>query len=134
MAIKLVECLCWPASDKPGKLLQFAEHLKKEGVNLDALFAYNTSKGESRIAAIAKKPAQLKASLAKGGVSYESGQCFYLTGSDKAGALVDALRKLADAKVNIDCADAVASAGKYGATIFVGKDDLAKAKRALKVR
>ncbi len=134
MAIKLVECLCWPASDKPGKLLQYAEHLKKEGVDLDALFAYNTSGGESRIAAIGKKPAQLKASLAKGGVAYESGQCFYLTGSDKAGALVDVLRKLAAAGVNIDCADALAAQGRFAATIFVGKDDLAKAKRALKVR
>jgi hypothetical protein len=134
MGIKLVECLCWPASDKPGKLLQYAEHLKKEGVDLDAFFAYKTSKGESRIAAIGKKPAALKAALAKGGVAFESGHCFYLGGADKAGALLEALRKLAAAGVNIDCCDALAWQGRFGATIFIGEADLVKAKRALKVR
>ncbi|MBI3550893.1 MAG: hypothetical protein HY077_00120 [Elusimicrobia bacterium] len=134
MAIKLVECMCWPAPNKPGKLLQYAEHLKKEKVNLDAFFAYSTSAGQSKIAAIGKAPAKLRAALAKGGVDAETGHCFYLSGGDKAGALVDALKKLARAGVNIECADAVAGGGKFGATLFVDKAHLAKAKKALKAR
>lgn len=134
MATKLVECFCWPAPNKPGKLLQYAQHLKKEKVNLDALFAYSTGAGESRIAAIGKSPAKLKAALVKGGVAFETGHCFYISGGDKAGVLVDALGKLAKTGVNIECADAVAGLGKFGATLFVDKAHLAKAKKALKVR
>ena len=132
MGIRVVECLSWAAPNKPGKLLQYAEHLKKEDVNLDALWAYTSPNGEGKIAAIGKNPKKLRAALSKGGVAADASHCFYITGSDKTGALVNALRKLSDADVNVACADALAGAGAFGATIWV--DDLAKAKRALKLR
>lgn len=132
MGIKVVECLSWAAPNKPGKLLQYAEHLKKEDVNLDALWAYTSPNGEGKIAAIGKNPKKLRAALAKGGVAADASHCFYITGADKTGALVNALRKLSDADVNVACADALAGGGTFGATIWV--DDLAKAKRALKLR
>ena len=132
MGIKVVECLSWVAPNKPGKLLQHAEHLKKEDVNLEALWAYTSPNGEGKIAAIGKNPKKLRAALAKGGVSPDSSQCFYITGADKAGALLAALKKLDDAGINVACADAIAGGGKFGATIWV--DNLGKAKRALKLR
>jgi hypothetical protein len=132
MGIKVVECLNWAAPNKPGKLLQYAEHLRKEKIDLEALWAYTSANGEGKIAAIGKNPARLRAALLKGGVSADASQCFYLTGKDKAGALVSVLKRLSDADINVACADAIAGGGKFGATIWV--DDLGKAKRALRVR
>lgn len=132
MGIKVVECLSWAAPNKPGKLLQYAEHLKKEKVDLNALWAYTSPNGEGKIAAIGKNPKKLRAALIKGGVAADSSQCFYITGPDKAGALVSALKKLDNADVNVACADALAGGGTFGATIWV--DDFNRAKRALKLR
>ena len=134
MPAKLVETACWPAPNKPGKMLMYFEHLKKEGVDLDAFWAYSTAMGESRMAAVGKNPAKLRAALKKAGVDFETSRCFLLTGTDKAGALIDATQALAKAGVNIEAADAVAAAGRFAATIFVRENELNKAKKALKAR
>lgn len=134
MPVKLVECLDWPAVNRPGELLKVTEHLKAENVNLEALWAYTCSHGESKMAAIGKKGPALRAALAKLGLSPGASWCFYLTGTDKAGALVDTVRTLSEAGINVECADAVAAAGKFAAAIWVSATDLPAAKRALKVR
>lgn len=134
MPAKLVETACWPAPNKPGKMLQYFEHLKKESVDLEAFWAYSTAMGESRMAAVGKNPARLRAALKKAGVDFETSRCFLITGADKPGALIDATRALAKAGVNIEAADAVAAAGRFAATLFVTERDLKKAKKALKVR
>lgn len=134
MPIKLVECLDWMAQDRPGELLQHAEHFKKEGVNLDAFWAYASHENEPKLAAVAKKPGKLKAALRKLGISANTSHCFYITGKDKAGALVDMLRALADAGINVECADALAFQGKFAAALWVRPEDLPQAKKLLKVR
>lgn len=134
MPIKLVECLDWPAVNRPGELLRYAEHFKKEGVNLDAFWAYVSHTGETKLAAIAKKPAALKAALRKLGTSSSGSWAFYLSGKDKAGALVEACEALSSSGINIECADALAAQGKFAGAIWVGESDLAAAKKALKVR
>lgn len=134
MPIKLVECLDWAAVNQPGEMLKHAERFKGEGVNLDAFWAYTSHLNEPKLAAIAKKPAKLKAALRNMGVAPNASRCFYVTGKDKAGALVEALKALADAGVNVECADALAAQGKFAAAIWVGAEDLAEAKKILKAR
>lgn len=132
MGIRVVECVDWDAPNKPGELLKCAEHFKNEGVNLDALWAYTSKNNESKLAAIGKDAAKLKAALGKLGAKANSTSCFYLSGEDRAGVLVDALKALAGAGINVECADALAGDGKFGATIWVKDSDLAKARQALK--
>jgi hypothetical protein len=134
MAIKMVECLDWAATDRPGELLMYAEDLKENGVNLDALWGYLTRDNKARIAAIAKKPAKLKAVLRKLGVKTRLCKGFYVTGQDKTGAMIDTFRKLSSAGINIECAEAMATQGRYAGTIWVGKTDLARAKKVLGIR
>lgn len=133
MAIKVVECLEWPAKDRPGELFKIAQHFKKQKVNLDGLWAYHSS-GQARMAAVGKKPEALRAALSKAGLSGESSPCIYISGADKAGATVDALAKLARARVNVECFEAQAAGGKFGAAIWVRAADLPKAKKALKLK
>lgn len=134
MAVKLVDCFDWEAENRPGKLREVNEQLAKQGVNLDALWAYTDSEKKNKIAAIGKKSAKLSAALGKLGIHANKSQCFYLTGKDKAGALVKTFKALADAGINITCLDALAAGGRYAATFWVGDADLAKAKQVLKVR
>jgi len=134
MAIKQVECLDWPAENRPGELLKVSEQLAKQGVNLDALWGYTDHENKPNIAAIGKDPGKLRAALSKVGVSAHASQCFCATGEDKTGALLNELRALADANINITCLDALATGGRYAAVFWVSNADLAKAKQVLKVR
>jgi hypothetical protein len=134
MAIKLVDCFDWEAENRPGKLLEVNEQLAKQGVNLDALWAYTDHEKKNKIAAIGKKSEKLSAALGKLGVRANKSQCFYATGADKAGALVKTLRALADAGINIICLDGMATGGRYAVTFWVGDADLPRAKQVLKVR
>jgi hypothetical protein len=134
MAVKLVECFDWKVEDRPGELLRAAEALAKAGVNLDALWAYTSQQSEPKIAAIGKNPAKLEAALKKGGVRPSVTRCFWVSGTDKAGALVKTFRALAEANINVECFDALAVGGKYAATFWVSGADLPKAKQILKVR
>lgn len=134
MAVKLVECFDWEAENRPGKLLEINEQLAKHGVNLDALWAYTDQEKKNKIAVIGKKTAKLSAALGKLGVNAKRSQCFYVTGADKAGALLKTFQTLADAGINITCLDALATGGRFAATFWVSDADLEKAKKLLKVR
>ncbi len=134
MAIKLVECLDWAAPNRPGEMLRYAEKFKKDGVNLDAFWAYTSHANESKLAAIAKKPAKLKAALRAMGAAPNASQCFYTAGKDKSGALVDVLRGLREADINVECADALAAQGRYAFAFWVKEADVPSVKRLLKVR
>ncbi len=133
MAIRVVECLDWKTKHKPGELLRFAEHFKKSGVNLDALWAYKAGKS-AKLVAIGKKPAKLKASLKKLRIKPKSSRWFALSGKDKAGALISASKALAKARINIECVDAMAAQGKFASTFLVRPSAFAKAKKVLKAR
>jgi hypothetical protein len=132
MAVKLVECLDWSAENRPGELLRITDQLAKAGVNLDALWAYTSHNGESKMAAIAKTPDKLKGALKELGAT--TTRCFCATGTDKAGALVSLFRALAEANINVECLDALAVGGKYAAVFWVSEVDLSKAKEILRVR
>ena len=112
MAVKLVECLDWKAENRPGELLRTASALAKSGVNLAALWAYTSQQNEPKIAAIGKNPAKLEVALKNGGVNPNATRCFWVSGTDKVGALVKTFQALADANINVDCLDALAFGGR----------------------
>ena len=130
MKIKVVECLAWKAPNKPGELLRYAAAFKNRDVNLEVLWACGCCNGT--MAAVAKKPAKLAAALKAMGVRPRKSKCFYVSGKDKAGVLVDALKKLALARINVDCSAALAAQGKFGGVLWVKDRDLSKARRLLK--
>lgn len=130
MPIRTVECLSWPAANKPGELLRFASAFESRRVNLDALWAHDSGRS-GHIAAIGKNPAQLRTALRAMGVKAKASRCFYVSGRDKAGALVNALHRLSVAGINVECAEALAAQGKFSATLWVRGKDYGQAKRLL---
>ena len=130
MSVKTVEWMEWTAPNRPGMLLKYATEFKKRKINLDA-FGCGVSGGRGIIAASAKRPGQLKAALRAMKVKPRLSRSFYVSGKDKAGALVNVLNKLAKARINIDCAKAIAAQGKFGSLIWVKGSKFGQAKRLL---
>lgn len=128
--IKLVECLDWPVENGLEGVAQQAEKLKTSNVELDALWFYDSA-GKNKIAAIAKKPAQLKRVLQAMGVRPNVSECVYVCGQDQAGVLVQAWHKLVSSGIEVVCSDAIASQGKYGAIFWVAENDMKRAKHLL---
>jgi len=130
MQIELVECLDWPAENRPGVLAWHAQEFKKRKVNFDALWSYEHDR-RGKIAAIGKDKAALRRALKSMGIQPKTSRCFYITGQDKVGALVEVLDRLAAAGINVECSDALAAQGKFAATLWVRDEDLSKARKLL---
>jgi hypothetical protein len=59
-------------------------------------------------------------------------KAFVISGADRPGAVAELMTRLAQAKINVTAIDAVcASGGTFGAILWVGQRDVAKAAKAL---
>jgi hypothetical protein len=116
--------------DKPGALLALAKDLKAKNLGLIALKGVGQA-GQGEILVIAKSPDKLRDAWKASGALKEEGVAFFLSGTDKTGALVASLDAIANAGVNIVATEAVAVGGHFGAILWVAPDDLDKTAQAL---
>jgi len=56
-------------------------------------------------------------------IEFETGRTFYCTGEDQPGALVDTLKKVSGADVNVQGIDAVGTGGQFGCFIWAAESD-----------
>lgn len=56
---------------------------------------------------------------------------FLIEGPDRVGALARVLDKLGDAGINVTALDAIASRGRFGALVWVRRDNVSRATRVL---
>ena len=122
------------ASNKPGQGAALAKIFKDAGVGMLAVHAFPERRRvqvdlvpeDARAFTAAARKAKLKLSPRK--------KAFLVEGTDRTGALIPVLTKLADAGVNITAITAIAAGKKrYGAIFWVNPKDHRKAKRALGV-
>ena len=120
------------ASNKPGEGAALATTLKEAGVSLLAVHAFPERRRvqvdivpeDARAFTAAARKAKLKLSPRK--------KAFLVEGTDRTGALIPILNKLADAGINITAITAIAAGRKrYGAIFWVNPKDQRRAKRAL---
>lgn len=116
--------------DKPGALLALAKDLKAKKLDLIALKGVGQA-GQGEILAFAKNPKKLKDAWTASGTLAEEGTAFFLTGADKAGALVPSLEAISTIGVNIVAVEAIAVGGKFGALVWVAPGDVDKTAQAL---
>ena len=61
--------------------------------------------------------------------------CFLIEGEDQAGAFLDVVSRLADAKINVTASAAVCTReGRYGALLWVKPPDVGKVVRKLGIK
>lgn len=120
------------ASNKPGEGAALAAMLKEAGVSLLAVHAFPERRRvqvdivpeDARAFTAAARKAKLKLSPRK--------KAFLVEGTDRTGALIPILGKLADAGINITAITAIAAGRKrYGAIFWVNPKDQGRAKRVL---
>ena len=122
------------ASNKPGEGAALASLFKDAGVSLLAMHAFPVRRRvqvdfvpeDARAFTTFARKAKLKLSPRK--------KAFLVEGTDRTGALLPVLAKLADAGVNITAITAIAAGRKrYGAIFWVNSKDQRKAAKALGV-
>jgi hypothetical protein len=106
--------------------------LRDEGVDLLAFTGF--PRGRSvQLDFVPKDAAVFRKAAKRAGLKIAGRKsCFLIQGSDRAGAIAAVAAKLAAAGVGIRALDGLAAgAGRYGAILWVGSKDVAKAARVL---
>lgn len=121
--------------NRPGQGARMLQELKNAGVDLVAYSGFPGKKG-SQIDLVTRDMAGLKRlARGKGWKLSKTKKGFLVQGADRIGAVHRHLAKLAERKVNVVAADAVAAGqGRYGMILWVKPKDYAKAARALGAR
>ncbi|MFQ6023322.1 MAG: hypothetical protein ACE5NW_11420 [Acidiferrobacterales bacterium] len=107
--------------------------LRKAGVNLLAFSGFPTQKGMAQLDFVANNMAPLKRVAKKNGWRLSKiKKGFLAQGDDAVGVAHRHIQKLADKKINITAADAVAAGrGRYGMLLWVKPKDYSRAAKAL---
>lgn len=110
--------------------------LKAAGVDLIAFSGFPGKKGKAQLDLIADNitPVRRVAKMHGWRIS-KTKKGFHIQGKDVMGAVNRHIAKLADMKINVTAADAVAAGkGRYGMILWVRPKDYARAARALKAK
>ena len=110
--------------------------LKDAGVDLLAFTGFPTKAGKAQIDLISKDMAGIRRVARKNDWRVSANKRgFLVQGSDKPGAVYRHVQKLADQRINVTAADAVAAGqGRYGMLLWVKPKDYARAARILKAK
>ena len=118
--------------NRAGQGARILDTLRDEGVNLLAVHAFPEG-NQSQIDFFPENPRAFLRAAKKAGMKVSPRRtAFLVEGKDRIGALADVLRQLGDAKINVAATDAVAvGGGRYGAIVFVRRNDVNRAARTL---
>jgi hypothetical protein len=121
--------------NRPGQAARMLGELKKDGVDLVAFSGFPGKKG-AQVDLVTHDMNGLKRVARQNGWKLSATKKgFLIQGADRIGAVERHLAKLAERKVNVVAADAVAAGkGRYGMILWVRPKVYAKAARALGAR
>jgi hypothetical protein len=133
--VRRIEYYYVQVPDEPGTAARTLGPLKQSGVNLLGYLAFPVGDKQSQLDLVPEDPAALKVAAGKVGIPLSDvKKAFLVQGDDRVGAVVDTVRKLAEAKINITATMATAAgAGRYGLVLWVAPVDYEAAAKALGV-
>ncbi len=133
--VKKVSYCYLMVSNRAGQGTKVLETLREAGVDLLAYSGF-PSKGKAQLDLIPENMAALRRiARSRGWRLSKVKKGFLIEGSDKLGAVHRHIARLADRKISIVAADAVAAGkGRYGMILWVKPKDYARAARALGAR
>ncbi|UCD76680.1 MAG: hypothetical protein JSV91_07090 [Phycisphaerales bacterium] len=110
--------------------------LNEAGVDLLAFSGFPSKKGKAQLDLLAPNLAAVRRVARKNNWRLSTTKkAFLVQGDDKVGAVHRHIKKLADKKINVTAADAVAAGkGRYGMLLWVKPKDYARAAKALNAR
>ncbi|MCH7876579.1 MAG: hypothetical protein IH965_14960 [Gemmatimonadetes bacterium] len=133
--VKKVSYCYLMVSNRAGQGTKVLETLRDAGVDLLAYSGF-PSKGKAQLDLIPENMAALRrVARTRGWRLSKVKKAFLIEGSDKLGAVHRHIARLADRKINIVAADAVAAGkGRYGMILWVKPKDYARAARVLRAK
>ena len=133
--VKKVSYCYLMVSNRAGQGTKVLEALRDAGVDLLAYSGF-PSKGKAQLDLIPENMAALRrVARTRGWRLSKVKKGFLIQGSDKLGAVHRHIARLAERKISIVAADAVAAGkGRYGMILWVKPKDYARAARALRAK
>ncbi len=120
--VKKVRSLRFALPNRVGQLAAVCESIAQAKVNIEALWARESGEAAEFLLAT-ESNAKAKRALASLGAQIEEQEIVCLELQNKAGALADAARKLAEAGVNIKSVWGTAFSGKSATCVLLTSDD-----------
>jgi hypothetical protein len=107
--------------------------LKEAGVDLVGFLGFPTKRGRAQLDLVVEDLAPIRKVAKKERWKLSKPKrCFLVRGADEVGAVAEALSALADARIDVTAAAAVASGdGRYGMIVWVRKKAYNRAAKAL---
>ena len=109
--------------NQPGELSAVTAKLMTKGVDCSGIWGFATAASDAEIIVVPRHPQDFKKLAELEGWSITEGICFHLEGTDKTGALVDILNKIAEEKINLKAVDAIAVDKVFGCYIWAESDE-----------
>jgi hypothetical protein len=130
--VRVVDYFYVTTPNKPGVGAALLNELREAGVNLLAISGFPSGRG-AQIDFVPEDAVAFRAAAKKARWKLTGPKrAFLVAGDDRAGAVADILKRLADAKINVTAVDAsCAGHGRYGAILWVSPRDVTRAARTL---
>ncbi len=123
-------------SSRAGQAESVLSAIKEAGINMLAFSGFPIKTGKSQLDFIRDDSAALQRLAKKSGWRLsKTKKAFLVQGSNEIGAIHKIVKKLADEKINVTAADAVAAGvGRYGMILWVKPKVYNRAARVLKAK
>jgi prephenate dehydratase len=109
--------------NKPGELARLTADLRAAGINLLGLWGYAEGEDEPRVSCVPESPDQFRRYCSPRRLRCDEGKALYMIGEDRPGALHDALRRIADARINLEAIECVSAGNRFGCFLWVADED-----------
>jgi hypothetical protein len=131
-SIRKVDYFSMTLPDRPGEGAKVLAALAEAGVGLLAFSGFPRGR-RAQLDVVPEDTKKFNAAAKKAGWTVNPKKTgFVVQGEDRTGALVETVKKMADAGINVTAMDAVAAGeGRYGAIFWVKPENVSKAAKLL---
>ena len=117
--------------NRPGELARFAAELDEAGIDLLGLWGYAEGDENPQLSCVPASADGFRAFASEAGIKSEEGRTLYRVGTDERGALKDTLDTIADAGINVDAIECVASGSHFGCFLWAEDEQFERLKNLL---
>ncbi len=134
--VKIINYCYVTVPSRAGQGKKILDELKGAGVNMLAFSGFPGKSGKAQLDLVPQNMTALRQLARKNGWRLSKvKKGFLIQGTDRIGAALSHMTKLAAKKINITAADAVtAGAGRYGMLLWVKPKDYSRAARVLRAK
>lgn len=109
--------------NRAGELARLTSDLQAAGVNLLGMWGYTEGEAEPHVSCVPQSAEEFRRYCAPRKIRCDEGRALYMIGEDRPGALHDALRKIADARINLEAIECVSAGNRFGCFLWVAEED-----------